>query len=342
MSTITSITFLRRLGGQHGVVDLGSLDEATQRALTKTGATTRDLAELAGVDRRVQGNEFLPLFALMDAMDGRPKDGRLVHGDDDALTPAGELFEALVAETEKNRKDPRYARPGATTPGFIDEKLIMYNAWTDAAPKPKDVRLALRGIDQFSLFPEDVEKGNKSCFAAAVKQASDYLATHKLKHRLADHTQVIQVAYQEDIFGRLETDRAQAELARAYIDAALDAGLPVVVGVSYADGRYNFDRMTDHFVTVHERGHDEEGRIFYGFKDPGAGGRAGRFYVDRSGGNLFKEGDYAGPFVEHLDYELTQVRTYRTFKPDLTVRPIPPAPAPEPAQLDFSDFSVRP
>ncbi len=334
MSTIKQIDFLRRMAKGHGVLDLETLDEASKEALKKSGRSPDDLKRVAGVDRRVQGNEFTKLFALIDELDAAKG---FVEELDGVRTPAGELYHALAAEVESNRSDPKYARPGATTAELIDEKLVYANALIEGAPKP-DILLKVRGIDQFSLHPGDPEKGNKACFQAAVKEASDYLKSQKKRFTLDESSQVIQVAYGEDVFGRLQTDDSQAGLARAYVDAALEAGLPVVVGVSYEDQRYNHDRMTDHFVTIHQRGHDGAGRLFYGFKDPGAGGREGRFYIDNVTGNFFKEGDYAAPYVEHLDYEVTQIRTYRGFDPKLEVRPLPPL---DPTQLTF-ELAARP
>lgn len=48
--------------------------------------------------------------------------------------------------------------------------------------------------------------------------------------------------------------------------------------------------------------HHAEGRLYYTFKDPGAGAayQDGKLYVNEKSGKLFKEGDYLGPYVVTL------------------------------------------
>ncbi len=79
----------------------------------------------------------------------------------------------------------------------------------------------------------------------------------------------IQVATGENADGTIVADPTRATEGRAYVDSELDAGRPVVVGVSHRDGyRGNVDRITDHFVVITGRDTDDQGRTFYTFHDP--------------------------------------------------------------------------
>jgi hypothetical protein len=85
------------------------------------------------------------------------------------------------------------------------------------------------------------------------------------------------------------------------------------VGVS--DGSYfheNYDRMTDHFVTIFARGYDKQGRLYYDFKDPGNNGKEGRLYVDKDTGKFFKEAtsNRNSGYTADQYWEMTHVMTY--------------------------------
>lgn len=180
-----------------------------------------------------------------------------------------------------------------------------------------EVSLDVPGINQFSLAPDDPAKGNISCFDAARAQLDGYFKGQKRKPpALADKTHRIQIATDEVTSGRLVVDEAAALRGRAYIDQCLDDGKQVLVGVSVwnsESGRHN-EGITDHFVTVSGRGVDGDGRLFYSFRDPGAGGREGRLYVDETTGKLFKPGKTMADgarTVEAMQYEVSQVRLYK-------------------------------
>jgi LysM repeat protein len=121
----------------------------------------------------------------------------------------------------------------------------------------------------------------------------------------------IQVGLSEDSKGRLSVDQAKAAEGRAYVDAQLEKGKPVVVGVSHKDASYNADKLTDHFVTITGRGVDEQGRSYYTFNDPATRSEEkakGRFYVDEQTGNLYKPGKEAKGFVVDRHFEVAMVR----------------------------------
>jgi hypothetical protein len=124
----------------------------------------------------------------------------------------------------------------------------------------------------------------------------------------------IQIATSEDASGRLTVDPAKAREGIAYIDATLDAGRPVCVGVSYMDADYNVDRFTDHFVTCTGRGIDAQGRPYYRFHDPASshlskGGDqnpANRFFP-APGGGLTRPPSSAAPMGSKV-YDVSMVR----------------------------------
>jgi hypothetical protein len=305
-----------KLAAGHGVLDVNHLGAAVTKALG--GAVSRaDLAAIAGADGQIKGTkEFAALHALLDKADGRVDgiaSGKLRNADgsvsDSASAPA---LRAIQDEVAANRKLPQYAQPGTAAASTQTRLTVDASAMTVDPKDQKPVDLKMKGVDQFSLYPDDRKKGGKACFQAAVKACTDHNAKEHGKEapKLNGPDAAIQIAYAEDGGGRVAIDQTQSRIGRAYIDKALDAGYPAVIGVSYSDMDYNDDQMTDHFVTVDKRGYDDQNRLYYEFKDPGAGGRTGRLYVDETTGKMFKEGDHKGPYVQSADYEVTQVRTY--------------------------------
>jgi|SRR6516225_6595578 peptidoglycan hydrolase-like protein with peptidoglycan-binding domain len=123
----------------------------------------------------------------------------------------------------------------------------------------------------------------------------------------------IQVAIREDTFGGVTIDPAKAREGIAYIDEQLEAGRPVVVGVSYTDAAYNVDDITDHFVIITRRGTDANRRLYYGYHDPASRdasigsdqNMANRFYSTSEGG-LFRPAASA-PLASRI-YGMSMVR----------------------------------
>jgi LysM repeat protein len=124
-----------------------------------------------------------------------------------------------------------------------------------------------------------------------------------------------QVATHRDANAHVTVNRAAAQQGIGHIDSELNAGRPVVIGVTHPGGRghnMNADGVTDHFVTVTGRGVDEQGRLYYTINDPGTrfgqdSRSTNRMYVDPSTGNLYKPGN-ALPGLAGERYELTTVR----------------------------------
>ena len=124
----------------------------------------------------------------------------------------------------------------------------------------------------------------------------------------------IQVATSENAQGRITIDVKKAREGLAYIDVRLDAGDPVVVGVSYMDSNYNVDEITDHFVIITGRGTDADQDLYYPFHDPASSKSsvgsdqnvANRFFRTAEGG-LFRPAASSAPLGSHI-YDVAMVR----------------------------------
>lgn len=301
----------------HPVIDTNNLSPDLSAAFKAAGL---DPQALAGKDGRIDSkSDFKRLHEALDKADGSA-DGKASAKTRDASgavvdSPIGALRAAIDKEISANAAKPEYAKPGTKAAPEQTPLTVAADAMKVPPADQKPVALDVPYKFQYSLYPGDKKKGDKACFEAATKQCTahnDKNFKPKDRPKLAGAEDAIQMAYAEDSNGRVAVDKGQAEIGRKYIDEQLDAGRPVLVGVSYQDDKYNNDKMTDHFVTISGRGYDAEGRLYYTFKDPGAGAayQDGKLYVDEKSGKLFKEGDNLGPYVQHSDYEVTQVRTY--------------------------------
>ncbi|WP_375760084.1 LysM peptidoglycan-binding domain-containing protein [Corallococcus exercitus] len=149
-----------------------------------------------------------------------------------------------------------------------------------------------------------------ACFKAAVAMAGAKGAN------VLGPDRRIQVGKSENGVGALNVDSKKAAEGRKYIDQQLEAGKPVVVGVSHKDASYNADGLTDHFVTITGRGVDDKGRTYYTFHDPGTTNASkgkdtnpnNRFYVDDKTGNMYRPGKAANGYVTDRHYDVAMVR----------------------------------
>ncbi|OJH41800.1 LysM peptidoglycan-binding domain-containing protein [Cystobacter ferrugineus] len=149
-----------------------------------------------------------------------------------------------------------------------------------------------------------------ACFKAATAMAKAAGAT------VTGPDQRIQLATGENSKGRLTVNAQKAAQGRNYIDQQLNAGKPVVVGVSHKDSNYNADGLTDHFVTITGRGTDAQGRTYYTFHDPGTRHASkgqdtnpnNRFYVDERTGGLYRPGSAATGEIVGRHYDVAMVR----------------------------------
>jgi hypothetical protein len=126
----------------------------------------------------------------------------------------------------------------------------------------------------------------------------------------------IQVAVYEDSKGHVTVDPVKAQQGVAYIDSELEAGRPVVVGVSYTVTSYNVDDITDHFVIITGRDTDPQRGLCYGFHDPASshdwlGGDqnlANRFFLYGSAaGGLYRPASSKAP-LGSTPYDVAMVR----------------------------------
>jgi hypothetical protein len=310
-----------RLSNDHGVLDTnpGRISPRLRGEFDKAGISPR---AFAGADGQIKGDEFKNLFKAIggnpNTIDTKQKksDGSVVD------TPNAPLANAIQDEVADNRTKPEYAAPHENDHVFDHWPLDASNALKVPKEDQKSpVHLGMKGVDQIALFPDDPKKAQRACGKAARQEATDYLkANFKKKDRpeLDSNDQAIQVAYAKDNYqGRLDVDRTQAKLARDYIDRALDKHYPVMVGTSHHRGleaANTTDPLTNHFVTIDSRDYDDEGRLYYGFKDPGYGGEPGKFYVDQDSGVLYKPAatvKHPGHLAVDDEYQVSHVKTYK-------------------------------
>lgn len=306
-------------GRRTGVVDTNLLSPELRSAFQSAGVPLSEVRKAAGADGQLKGSEFGALFKVIDAFEAPKANGRLSLGDASARSATGALNDALKAEVAANQKLAQY-QPGSTTAAPQRRKTLADALVVAPKDRKPPVSLAVTGKDQFAWGRErglSAQQSNHVCFNAAEFQTTEFVkATRGNKApQLNPKDQAIQAAYAEDASGRVVLEPLQQELAHDSIDRMLDQGLPVMVGVSLMKLGINHDKLTDHFVTIYARGSDASGRQYYDFKDPGLNGRSERFYVDAKTDTLFRvaEPQQKGERrnVSHLDYELTQVRTWR-------------------------------
>lgn len=155
--------------------------------------------------------------------------------------------------------------------------------------------------------------GNTACFRAATAMARDAGAT------VLGPADRIQVATSEATDGSVTVDPTRMTQGRSYIDSELEAGRPVVVGVSHKAGyNGNVDRLTDHFVVVTGRGTNPDGSTYYTFNDPatrhatiGSDTRVeNRFQVGADGG-LYRDMANETSYLTQKDTWVSMVRRNR-------------------------------
>lgn len=181
------------------------------------------------------------------------------------------------------------------------------------------VRIQVPWVSQYD--PAVPGYGDTACYRACQRMAAlaGVLVPDSTERRL-------QVANGEDAHGRVLTTPQQTASARAYLDVELEAGRPVVVGVSHQDSAYNRDKLTDHFVLVVGRGSDPDGRRWYEYHDPASShehvGVHRRFYVDQGTGNLVHDGVLAAGAVVARHTELSMVvYSHQQHRPQPTNQP---------------------
>jgi hypothetical protein len=304
-----------------GSIDVNNMSKDLQSALKNAGVTAEQLKDAAGPDGKIEGKEFKKLFQFVDTFDANPSkqsfDYSIKTPDGEKTTKAGELYDAFSMEVDRNRLTAHYSQPGAKLKHPL---LVSSEANAVVVPKKdqKPVDLAVDHVSQFDLYPGDHEKGNKACAEAAKAQCDRYnKKTHGTQPHLNGADKGIQVGFAEDEHGRLAVNPDNAKKGREYIDRMLDSGYPVYVGISFQKWDINYDKLTDHAVTITGRGYDKDGRLYYSFKDPGSKTvTEGKFYVDQETGKIFRPGDMNAKWaLARKDYEVTFVGTYKELPP---------------------------
>lgn len=290
-------------GAQGPVLKLGARSEASrllQLALKEAGEDpgTPALKFGSGTDRALRAFQ--------------KKHGLPETGQTDAKTWAA-LLEA--APNALKGGVPKQAQAPAPDPRFIPGAPVKpapeqaRRTLAHALVVPEEARKELVQLD----VAHKTQKGKTDCRDTALAMVATALGVPHVEDRQKKRHHV---ATGKDSHGRVQMDATKLRTAMADIDAELDAGRPVVAGVSHTAGlTYNDDKLADHFVTIVGRGYDEEGRLFYSFHDPGLKDGANlRFYVDQASGKLFKVGASATAHGVRGDYEVTQLRSYVPLK----------------------------
>nr|WP_211483956.1 LysM peptidoglycan-binding domain-containing protein [Corallococcus exiguus] len=211
------------------------------------------------------------------------------------------------------------SKPGTTEGKPTTQGTNTSKPTTEAAPAnteqvapSKDKPAVHVKVPYYSQFENGhgYTASDTACFKAATAMARDSGAT------VLGPDRRIQVGKSENGVGALNVDSKKAAEGRSYIDKQLEAGKPVVVGVSHKDASYNADGLTDHFVTITGRGVDDKGRTYYTFHDPGTKNAStgkdtnpnNRFYVDDKTGNMYRPGKAANGYVTERHYDVAMVR----------------------------------
>lgn len=295
--------------------------------LAELGVSVDELLRLAP-HGRLEGQVALQaLFKLLLKVEGgaRGFGGALVlqsqqHGTT-SLTAAGKVVQKLAGVLRPYEQQPR-AYEDAT-------RALTVPPGSSWAPP---ISLAHQG------------QRDEGCYVAAEAMVRQAVSA---RTRLAGPYEAHYMAQYENEHGHVAGRKADFEAGRTYIDQALDAGAPVLVGVSRferpdAKGLIN-EAITDHFVVIYGRERDPEtGAIRYLFLDPATKdpSRAkGWFLVDAETGVMFLDRKCPvakGVKIADQGYQVTQVRHYLgapqlARKPGAKAKPSsapPPAPGP--------------
>jgi len=289
-------SFQARFGA--GTFELSRLDPAASAQLARLGITAEDLRALADDQGRIRGAGAVnQLFRHIDALDS---DGSGASYDRTRPVSVGgpvtsaDLTRAGQAEDLLARLFVPYEQP-----------FTLYNDASSALrpeTPPREVSLGVNHITQWD---------STSCYKACRRMLSRFDA--KADRRINSGAESHYMARAENNNGAITGARDDFARGVTYIDRCLEAGRPVIVGLSHSNKDYNLDRITDHFVIIKGRGVDEEGRVYYTYDDPATSGvnREGRFFVDPRSSMLFRPPTFEHPRrVDERGYQVSQVVTY--------------------------------
>lgn len=295
---------------QQGEFDLAALDAAAWQELGTLGVAVDRLRGRAGADLRLRGPDDLrALFRLLATLDDDGDPQRLEmallgEGRPPVTTRAGAAYALLQ----------RCFQPYS---GELSDLQL-----TDAAPAASLYALPFHAAE---LPVRTHKQAPRECFVSAKTMLNRF--KRGLADGLNDVTGAHYMARVEDARGRIAGYREDFDAGRRYIDHCLLSGTPVIVGVSYKRDNYNLDGLTDHFIVITGRHTDEEGRLFYTFNEPGNGKSGYRLYVDARSGRLFKPATRPRGYVDEMQFQVTQVRTFAAMPfAQVTGRAAQPAP----------------
>ncbi len=238
--------------------------------------------------------------------------GSAAHPGSTPTSAAQSMGAKKPSEPEKKKEAPKTAGPA------ISEKAIATETVPEKAPAGfKAVALNVPWYSQFENHGS-VKGNGTQCNAMTREMMKDGKNTANPGGR--DPTWNFNVAESKDDFGRIQPNAARAKEGRGYIDAQLDAGHPVMVGVMWRTPTPGAnDGNADHYVAITGRGVAADGTAYYTFNDPGATSAANgadtreknRFFVDANTGMLFRPGLQEAPwkmYTVDARYEVSQVR----------------------------------
>ncbi len=211
----------------------------------------------------------------------------------------------------------KIAVPAKKGPEVIQEAITTE---TSAAKVSKDFKPVKLDVPWYSQHFDhgNVKGGPKSCNP----MVKEMMTTGKNTATPGggDEASNINIADSKDTAGRINPSPARAAEGQKYIDAQLDAGKPVMVGVTWRTPSPGFNGgNADHYVVLTGRSADADGKQFYTFNDPGSKSASSgadtnpknRLYVDENTGMLFRPGLQLPPgkmYASDARYEVSQVR----------------------------------
>ena len=154
-----------KLAEGHGVLDMNFLASDVKKAFG-AAVSEADLKAIAGADGQIKGSkEFTALHGLLDKADGRTDgiaSGKLMKADGTVgASPSAAMLDAIQKDVAANRTLPQYAQPGVAKAAVQAPLTIAANAMKVDVADQKPVELKMKGVDQFSLYPGDKDKGGQ-------------------------------------------------------------------------------------------------------------------------------------------------------------------------------------
>ncbi len=299
---LTRDQLVERLQG--GEIDLTRLIDRpeVERRLTELGLDLPGLRAAARSGRLVGVAGGRAFFDRLRRLDPYGSTTELSLGPPPSVAQSPSRAAEALALVEQHLVRP-YDQPFR---GYTDNSRAL-DAASFAAATGRDPEALAVTVD----VRHQAQRTDTDCFVYAERMALSVASGARLGEMQDSHY----MARAEDGSGYVAGHRDDFDAGRRYIDWCLQNGLPVVVGVSRKDADYNYDRITDHFVTIVGRGVDENGKLYYTFLDPATSDRerrSGRFFVDQESGMMFldMQSGAAQGGIAAEGYQVSQVRPW--------------------------------